>query len=207
MSEALPALVAALGNPGPEYADTRHNVGWMVLDDFLAGLKPRPPEARHEAESWVWDCRYAGRRVLCAKPLTYMNLSGKAVGQLARRYGLAPEAVLCLFDDMDLPLGRLRFRKRGGSGGHNGVQSVIDGLESGRFGRLRVGIGGEGGGRDHVLSPFTEDEQAVLREVRASGVQALQLALRRGLTVAMNEYNGKVLGSAAEPSEQPEESE
>lgn len=194
MPEVLPSLIVGLGNPGPEYAQTRHNVGWLLLDRLLADfLGPVVPDPEHVADSWLWQGRWARRELHLLKPLTYMNLSGRAVGRVARQRGLNPAEVLVLYDDMDLPLGRLRIRLRGSSGGHNGLESVIAEFGTADVPRLRLGIGrqGQGGAIDHVLSPFGPEERPVLEEALGLAHEAVRLALRRGLTAAMNEYNAK----------------
>ncbi len=189
--QQTPRLIVGLGNPGSEYAGTRHNIGFEVIDRFLASL-PRPPgDPRHFADSYIWSCRYAGRQLLLQKPLTFMNLSGKAVGRLCREQDLVPAETLIVYDDVDLPLGRLRLRQNGGSGGHNGMASVIEELGTDQFNRLRIGIGQQNGGGmiDHVLGPFEADEEPIRDEVLLTACKAVGTIVRRGVAVAMNEFN------------------
>ena len=149
-------LIVGLGNPGPEYAGTRHNAGFMVIDRLLAGFPAGRFEERHTASSSVWAGKFRGRALLLQKPLTFMNLSGQAVALLARRSGIQPESILVISDDLDLPVGRLRLRNGGADGGHNGLKSIIAELGSSSFRRLRIGIGrpkpGETDSAPHILS-------------------------------------------------------
>lgn len=190
----LPNLVVGLGNPGAEYEATRHNVGLMVVRRLLATL-PRVTSSEHSCNSWVATCRLGGREVRIQQPLTYMNVSGEAVACAARRFCYRAEDILLVYDDLDLPLGRIRLRTRGRSGGHRGVESVISELGSSSFARLRVGIGRarSAGVVDHVLSAFDSDEQPVLESVLSCAVDATLLALRRGVEQAMNTYNSMVV--------------
>jgi PTH1 family peptidyl-tRNA hydrolase len=194
MESTPPRLLVGLGNPGREYEHTRHNIGFLVLDRVLARL-PRPPAAQHLAESHLWSLNYQGTRLHLQKPLTFMNLSGKAVAGAVRELNLVPAEVLVVYDDADLPLGRLRLRTAGSSGGHRGIESILQELGSGRFGRLRLGIGrgARGGMIDHVLSPFAAEEQELLERVLTTAVEACFTAVRRGVGVAMNQYNGLTL--------------
>lgn len=138
-------LIAGLGNPGEEYSGTRHNMGFMVVDRLLAKL-PKNFEAVHGCSSRYWRGTYAGRTLLLQKPETYMNLSGDAVSALMRREGIEPGEIAVVYDDMDLELGRIRIRRSGSSGGHNGIKSIIGRLGTEAFPRIRIGIGhGESG--------------------------------------------------------------
>lgn len=160
-------LVVGLGNPGPEYRDTRHNVGQLVVDELgrrlAARFRVRGPAAMAEA---TW----AGETVHLAKPLSFMNLVGPGVARLLRRLDLGPAALLVVHDDLDLPLGRVRVRHQGRPGGHNGVRSVIEALGTEAFRRVKVGIG-RPGTRDEVvdwvLTPFTREEREVVPAVVA----------------------------------------
>jgi len=156
-------LIVGLGNPGPEYAKTRHNVGWMVIDAFAEKFRIRVD--KHEKNAMTGTGRVAGGSVLVAKPLTYMNLSGDAVRLLANAYTESLDDVIIVYDDIDLPLGKLRIKPNGGPGTHNGMRSIVASLASERFPRLRVGIGGvdsTGRLRDYVLGDKTVCEQAGL---------------------------------------------
>lgn len=184
-------LIAGLGNPGPEYAGTRHNVGFAFIERFLAKM-PGRPERIHAFNSYCWKCTYAGERLFLQTPLTYMNLSGSAVRGLAASERIAPEQVLVVHDDMDLAPGRIRIRANGSSGGHNGINSIIGELGTQNFPRVRIGIGRmtDGhGSADYVLSAFSEEEKVLMDKVLDLAADAVVLALRRGLPAAMTRYN------------------
>lgn len=184
-------LIAGLGNPGSEYADTRHNIGFMVLDRLAGHLPKKNFEEVHGCSSRYLRGTYAGRPLFLQKPETFMNLSGEAVAALMKREEIDPRELLVVYDDMDLELGRLRIRERGSCGGHNGIRSIVEHLGTEAFPRLRVGIGHrkDGKGVDHVLSPFDAEERIVLEKVLAAASDALVLILRRGIKQAMNSYN------------------
>jgi PTH1 family peptidyl-tRNA hydrolase len=187
----VPALVAGLGNPGPEYADHRHNIGFQVVE-ALARSHALTFARRKEIRAHVGQGRIAGRAVFLAKPQTYMNLSGRSVGRLQRTYEIPPEQILIVYDDLDLPLGRLRMRPEGGSGGHNGMRSIIDVLGTQAFPRLRVGVDRPPGRMDpaeYVLRPFGEEEQELLDEVLERAVAAIECWLAEGIVAAMDKFN------------------
>jgi PTH1 family peptidyl-tRNA hydrolase len=186
-----PLLIVGLGNPGDEYAAHRHNVGFMIVDAlaFAHGLTfsrqkgARARVARGQIRGWV---------VLLAKPQTFMNESGKAVSRLSRAYEIPPQRILVVYDDLDLPLGRLRLRPEGGSGGHKGMRSIIDSLGSHSFPRLRVGIDrppGRMDAADYVLTPFAGEQKLELERAVARAVAALECYLAEGLVAAMDQYN------------------
>ncbi len=159
-------LVVGLGNPGKEYENTRHNVGFMVVDELARRLRVREP--REECLSHVYRVHVAGRPVLLAKPQTYMNNSGFAVINLLEEYGVDPESMLVVHDDLDLPLGMIRLRLSGSSGGHRGVESIIKHIKTQNFPRLKVGIGRPKKKEDvvrYVLSPFSKEEEDLVRSV------------------------------------------
>lgn len=168
-------VVAGLGNPGAEYALTRHNIGFMVLDTLARDLG---------APSWTTEngiCEYAtarlhGRAVVLFKPLTYMNRSGQAVKLFLARTGLGPENLIAVHDDIDMEFGKLRVRSGGGHGGHNGVRSIAGELGTGDFRRVKLGVGRPPEGMDaasHVLGAFTPEEMGKLPEILKSGVLAV----------------------------------
>jgi len=174
-----------------QYALTRHNVGFWVVD-VLAG-RAGVNVAAVCCQSQVAQVVLAGKKVVLAKPLTYMNRSGRAVRDLLQFYALQPEKMLVVYDDLDLPLGRLRLRSQGGSGGHRGMSSVISFVGGDQFARLRLGIGrpaaGEENGVDYVLTPFTAaQEKSILKTVELAA-DAAETFLARGLEAAMNKYN------------------
>jgi peptidyl-tRNA hydrolase, PTH1 family len=182
-------LIVGLGNPGPEYERTRHNVGWQVIDAFAK--KFRIEVSRHEKSAMTGTGRVAGGSVMVARPLTYMNLSGDAVRLLTNAYLEATTDLIVVYDDIDLPLGRLRIRPNGSAGTHNGMRSIIAELGTENFARLRVGIGSASGGplRDYVLDEFTSEEQPVIDQAVTRAVDALVLFCRDDLRRAMNQYN------------------
>ena len=188
-------LIVGLGNPGKQYAHTRHNVGFEVLDELArrAAVEFRKPWlAKAETAQTV----LAGQPVLLAKPVTFMNLSGEAVAPLARKRGLEPADVVVVSDDIELPVGRLRIRAHGGSGGHNGLKSVIERLGSEDFVRVRLGIGRALGERDttgHVLGRFSAEERRALEAVIATAADAVECLLADGAEAAMNRFNGTTI--------------
>ena len=179
-------LVAGLGNPGPQYIDTRHNIGFMVIDS-LAGKKgmtlPR---------SAVWSSAWAKwGDILLIKPLTYMNRSGDVVGRFARYFKIRPEEILVVVDDVALPLGRLRLRLSGSDGGHNGLKSVIEHLGQ-TFMRLRIGIGAAPGAEelvDHVLGKFDRSEKPTVDSTLERATEAIEHLAHNGMASAMTTYN------------------
>ena len=190
-------LIVGLGNPGAEYERTRHNVGWRVVDAFAR--KFRIEVTRHEKNALTGTGRVAGGSVMVAKPLTYMNLSGDAVRLLVNAYLETPEEMIVVYDDIDLPLGKLRIRPNGSAGTHNGMRSIISTLQTEQFPRLRIGIGTaeQGRLREYVLDEFTAEEQPVVDRAIERSVDALLLFARGDLRRAMNQFNkdDEVLGS------------
>jgi PTH1 family peptidyl-tRNA hydrolase len=182
------ALVVGLGNPGRHYEGTRHNAGFMVLDRLAAAagvaFESKPKWQSHVA-------KLPGSGVLLVKPQCFMNLSGRPVRQIAGFHKWQAANLLVIYDDVALPLGKLRFREQGSAGGHNGIKSLIEHLGTDSFPRLKVGIGAPEPGNltGHVLGNFREDEREALENTLARAVTAVQLALSQGLTVAANLYN------------------
>jgi PTH1 family peptidyl-tRNA hydrolase len=189
-------LIIGLGNPGSEYERTRHNVGWMVVDAFAR--KFRMTLDRHEKSAMTGTGRVAGGSVMVAKPLTYMNLSGDSVRLLVNAYLDSPQDLMVVYDDIDLPLGKLRIRQNGSAGTHNGMRSIIAELQTENFPRLRIGIGSaeQGRLRDYVLDEFSTEEQPVIDRAIGRSVDALVLFCRGDLRRAMNEFNREPDGSA-----------
>jgi PTH1 family peptidyl-tRNA hydrolase len=178
-------LLVGLGNPGREYRETRHNVGFMILDRLAA----RERSAFRVEKSWKAEVTRAGDLLLC-KPLTYMNLSGQSVRPLCQFYRVEPAQMLVVLDDMALPLGKLRIRPDGSAGGHNGLKSIIEHFGTPAIPRLRVGIGSaERDAVDHVLGRFTLEEQAPLEQSLARALEAIDCVRKQGLATAMNIYN------------------
>ncbi len=159
-------LLVGLGNPGKRYERTRHNVGFMVVDALIRNLKLK--NCSEECLSHLYRASFLDNEFLVAKPQTYMNNSGLAVVNLLETYRISPEEMLVVHDDLDLPLGRVRLRLNGSSGGHHGIESIVKEIRSNRFYRLRVGIGRPKDKNkvvDYVLSPFSEEEQELLYRV------------------------------------------
>jgi PTH1 family peptidyl-tRNA hydrolase len=182
-------LIVGLGNPGPHYAQNRHNVGYQCIERLAQrhGL----PLGRVMFKAVVTSGRIAGVKTGLARPLTFMNLSGQAVRPLLRWYRIALADLLVIYDDLDLPLGRMRLRQQGGSGGHKGIRSIIEALGTQDFPRLRVGIGRPVHGEppDHVLSDFTADEWIVMDGTLDQAVAAAETFIATDIRAAMNSYN------------------
>lgn len=181
-----------LGNPGAEYEKTRHNVGFRVIDHFAKRHRIRLDS--HQRDSLVGQGRVAGQAVTVAKPLTFMNRSGPAVAALARAYTESPSELMVVYDEVDLPLGKLRIRPSGSAGTHNGMKSIVASLQNDGFPRLRFGIRGashsaENDLADYVLDTFTAEEEAVVDETVKRAADALVLFVRGELQRAMNEFN------------------
>lgn len=185
-----PRLIVGLGNPGETYRDTRHNIGFMVLDEIAR----RMGAAFREEKRWTGlVAKFTGGYLL--KPLTFMNDSGRSVQAMGHFYKASPAQTLVVYDDVDLPLGRLRFRTSGSAAGHNGIRSLIASLGSDEFPRLKVGIspadGRPAGERmvGHVLGKFRAEEQPALQTVIQRAADAVLSAVDRGLETAMNVFN------------------
>jgi PTH1 family peptidyl-tRNA hydrolase len=187
----MKVLVVGLGNPGDEYAAHRHNVGFHVVD-ALARAHGLAFSRDKRARARVAQGRIAQRPVILAKPQTFMNSSGQAVRRLSRSHDIPPGSILVVYDDLDLPLGRLRLRPDGGSGGHLGMQSIVDALGTQAFSRLRVGIDSPPGSMDpadYVLHPFDQEQKPVAVEAVTRAVAAIELWLAAGIVAAMDEFN------------------
>ncbi|HXH40380.1 MAG TPA: aminoacyl-tRNA hydrolase [Thermoanaerobaculia bacterium] len=184
-------LIVGLGNPGAEYERSRHNVGWMVVDAFAR--KFRIAVSKHEKEAMTGEGRVGGGSVKVAKPLTFMNLSGDAVKLLVNAYLDSTDDLLVVYDDIDLPLARLRIRPSGSAGTHNGMRSIVASLATERFPRLRFGVRGaeypDGRLRDYVLDDFIAEEASLVSRGIERAVDALVLFARDDLRRAMNEFN------------------
>jgi peptidyl-tRNA hydrolase, PTH1 family len=183
--------VVGLGNPGERYRRTRHNVGFMVVDELAARTGAR---YHVEADAWIATARVAGQDVLLAKPGTFMNRSGSSVERLLAAYGQAPSDVLAVVDDVALELGQLRIRERGSHGGHNGLRSLIESLGSEEFPRVRVGIRkGELADElaEFVLSDFPQEDVLVVQEMVGWAADGIECAIGEGVPAAMNRFNGQ----------------
>lgn len=183
-------LIVGLGNPGAKYEKTRHNVGFRTIDALAERWNFGHYDSRFNGE--IGSGQAHGQRLLLLKPQTFMNLSGASVSAVANFHKLAPKDVWVVHDDLDLPLGRLRIRLGGSSGGHNGVASVIDRLGSPEFTRFRLGIGRPSVPvpiEDYVVQPFGPDERQPAQEMIVKAADAIETALKEGLTQAMNIHN------------------
>jgi peptidyl-tRNA hydrolase, PTH1 family len=188
-------LIVGLGNPGREYRDTRHNVGFMVIDELATRHQLTMAMAPAQVPETFIAKKYGTAPLLVAKPLTFMNRSGDAVAALARYYDIPAADLLVVVDEVALPFGRLRARARGSAGGHNGLKSVIERLGTQEFPRLRLGVGRGDGRRDladHVLSKFEPGERAELEMFITRAADAAEMFAVEGIATVMNKYNPEV---------------
>ncbi len=184
------AIIVGLGNPGPRYADTRHNIGWKVLNLLAGQINVPVNERRPKAVLGVGH--FAGRRVVLAKPRTFMNNSGEAVEYLLARFGGGLSSLLIIYDEMALLPGRIRLRAAGSDAGHNGIRSIIQSVGGTGFPRLRIGIGAPPPGvlaRDYVLGKFTSDEAESISGAMERASAAIRCVLEENIDTAMNRYN------------------
>jgi PTH1 family peptidyl-tRNA hydrolase len=185
------SLIVGLGNPGRQYEDTRHNVGFMVLDRLAAAagvaFQSSPKFQGHLA-------KLPDDGTLLLKPQTFMNLSGRSIRQLLAFHKWPPEQMLVIYDDAALPLGTLRFREKGSAGGHNGIKSILEHLGTDTFPRLKIGIGSSQPGNmvGHVLGKFSPDERPLLENTLATALEAVQLARSQGIATAANRYHTRI---------------
>ncbi len=182
--------VIGLGNPGQKYRGTRHNVGFLIIDELSRRFGADPPRERFKAT--IRECRRGDFRVTLAKPQTYMNLSGTSVQQIMNWYKLEPANALIVYDDMDLDFGVMRLRESGSAGGHNGLASIIQSIGTNQLPRLRIGIGrGRSAATAHVLSTFNEQEREVLNGLIQRACDGVECWLDDGPVSAMNQINQK----------------
>lgn len=203
-------LIVGLGNPGDKYESTRHNVGFMVLDHFLKDSEPVnksnwTTEKKLKSQIYILDYKPKkgeAEKVILAKPLTYMNNSGMAVGLIARFYKIAPKDIWIVHDELDLPLGFIKIRFGGGTAGHHGLESILPVLGTDKFWRFRMGIGEQRSKgknqksklrsmNDYVLGGFVRGEKGEVKHMVKKGSKALSAALEKGLESAMNQFNTK----------------
>ena len=190
-------LVVGLGNPGERYHRNRHNIGFHCLMRLAENHGITLDRKRFKA---LWGQGHiAGQPVVLAMPQTYMNDSGQAVASLSRWFKIPPERIMVVHDDLDLPVGRVRLRPGGSSGGHHGIESIIAHLGTGEFNRLRIGIGRPAFGDpiDYVLNDISPEQEPILAEACAVAARAVACFLERGIHEAMNLYNGATTGTAA----------
>jgi PTH1 family peptidyl-tRNA hydrolase len=211
-----PQLIVGLGNPGTKYDQTRHNIGFTAVDALASAWRIPLSENRKFQGIFGEGVAVGGQKIRLLKPTTYMNLSGQSVRAVLDWYKLPPEAVLVIYDEMDLPLGKLRLRQSGSAGGHNGMKSVIAHLNSQNFPRLRIGIGnprqansqtkssssnganngmnnGNGEVVSHVLGRFSVAERQAMTEVLKLVLDAVELSLKQGVPKAMSLYNNRTV--------------
>lgn len=171
-------LIVGLGNPGREYKNTRHNIGYMVLDNYLGKV-----EWKNKMESYFYSTEINGETVIFLKPITYMNLSGLAVSKVVNFYKIEIEDILIIQDDLDLPLGTYKIKKNSSSGGHNGIKSIISELNTQEFGRLKIGIGKNNNipTDKYVLSKFTFEELKVINEHMEEYKEIIRDFIERGI--------------------------
>jgi peptidyl-tRNA hydrolase, PTH1 family len=200
-------LIVGLGNPGAEYDGTRHNVGFEVVN--VLAKRHGIPVQRRGFQSVLGDGRIGSQRVILARPMTYMNLSGAAVAAISRFYRLEPGNVIVVLDEVALPVGQLRLRYQGSAGGHNGLASVIQSVGTAAVPRVRIGVGAPDGAPlvGHVLSKFRPEEASIVREAYDRAADAIDCAVELGFETAMNRYNVRTDRPPANPaggSGQPE---
>ena len=185
-------LIVGLGNPGAEYAKTRHNIGFRCLDLLAETLGCSVDKGKFQG--LYGQTTYRGKKVYLLKPLTYMNLSGRSVLQLSAYFRIPPQRIIVLFDDISLEPGRLRVRPSGSAGGHNGIKSIIGELGSQDFPRVKIGVGGKPHPdfdlADWVLSPFSSQEEKALSVSLKNGADAALTIMEQGVSAAANAYNG-----------------
>ncbi len=184
-------LIAGLGNPGLEYADTRHNIGFNVADMVAEKQECKFSSGRY---AQVAEFRFRGKTVFMIKPNTYMNLSGKAINYWLQAEGISKENLLVVTDDLALPYGTIRLRSKGSDGGHNGLKSITESLASAEYCRMRFGIGNEfGKGKqvDYVLGKWSEDEMKIMPERLAVSYEIVKSFVAHGITKTMNDFNNK----------------
>lgn len=181
-------IVSGLGNPGPRYARTRHNAGFMVVDTLAGRFRA---ELRERQAYSIWKGSIEGIDIILLEPLTFMNRSGLVVSEVMRKYNTQPEHLIVVHDDIDLETGRLKVREKGSSGGHKGIESIIESIGTRDFIRVKIGIGREEGTpvEDYVLSRFRKDETLLIKEAVGRASDAVCEILKNGVEKAMNKFN------------------
>lgn len=184
-------IIVGLGNPGKRYEHTKHNVGFVTLDYLAQNNGIKINKIKHKAlvgEGWI-----ANKKVLLVKPQTYMNLSGNSVREIMEFYKEEAEHLIVIYDDVDIPLGSLRIRKKGSAGSHNGMKSIIYDIQSDQFPRIRIGIGADRKMElaDYVLGGFRKEEKTLMEGTIKAAASAVECLLEKGIDIAMGEYNSK----------------
>lgn len=184
-------MIVGLGNPGTKYQYTKHNIGFMVVDQIAREHQATFKKNTFEAE--VAEFFHNGEKILLVKPQTFMNESGRAVGPLMTYFGIYPEELVVIYDDLDLAVGKIRLRQKGSAGGHNGIKSIISHLNTNVFDRIKVGIGRPEGKKtvvQHVLSPFSKENQPLIEESIFQSVKAVEYLIEgHSFVDAMNQFN------------------
>ncbi|GGK01111.1 peptidyl-tRNA hydrolase [Lentibacillus kapialis] len=182
--------IVGLGNPGKKYAKTRHNVGFMVIDELAGRYNWKLKKDKFNGKSTLESID--GQKVLLLQPQTFMNLSGESIRPLMSFYQMTPEDILVIFDDLDLPAGKIRLRQKGGHGGHNGIRSIIDHVGTKEFNRLRIGIGRPDTSMpvvDYVLKPFSKAQQEHVRSSIVKSADACEAWMQKPFAEVMNDFN------------------
>ena len=186
-------IIVGLGNPGKQYSNTRHNIGFCVIDALAERFQIPLNLKKHKA---IYGSGYIeGQKVILAQPQTFMNLSGESVRELADFYKVPETDIIVIYDDISLDVGQLRLRKKGSAGGHNGIKSIIQHLDSQDFPRIKVGVGEKPAGwdlADHVLAPFPKDQEELVQTGIKRASDALVCLLTEDMDAAMNQYNRKI---------------
>lgn len=201
-------VIAGLGNPGREYAETKHNVGFCVIDRLAE--KYHIDVTKFKQKALIGDGNINGRRVLLVKPQTFMNLSGESIREIVNFYKIPQDRFVVIYDDTSLPAGQIRLREKGSHGGHNGIRNIIQQMGTDVFYRIKVGIGEKPNGwdlADYVLAKFDKDTMPLMESGMDKAVEAVELILSRGISDAMNRMNQrpKAPKPKKEPQEKPEE--
>lgn len=185
-------LIAGLGNPGLQYEKTRHNAGFLCVDEIVRQYGAQP--FKHKFQSLVGECNIGGKRCLLCKPQTYMNNSGTAVQEIAQFYKLSPGQIIVIFDDISLPVGHLRIRRNGTHGGHNGIKDIIELLGTNEIPRVKIGVGQKPHPdydlKDWVLGKFSPEEFTLLQSTLKNAAMAVECIVEDSIDSAMNRYNG-----------------
>ena len=185
-------LIVGLGNPGKQYENTRHNCGFLALD--VLGEKLNCKIDRSKFQGLYGQAQYNGTKIYLLKPMTYMNLSGRSLLQLSAYFSIPPQRIIVIFDDISLPVGKLRIRSDGSAGGHNGIKSIIAELGSQDFPRIKIGVGAKAHPEqdlaDWVLSSFSKEESKLLQTALERGADAALTIIDKGVPAAANSYNG-----------------
>ncbi|MGM7637421.1 aminoacyl-tRNA hydrolase [Bacillus sp. Hm123] len=183
-------LIVGLGNPGSKYEGTRHNIGFDIIDELAERFQTPLTEAKHKGVYAV--VRKGTEKMILLKPLTYMNLSGESIGEVMRYYNIDVEDLLVIYDDLDLPVGKIRLRQKGSAGGHNGIKSTIAHVGTQQFNRIRIGIDRPTPPMkvsDYVLGRFTAEEQASMKSVITTSVDAVEAWIDQPFLEVMNKFN------------------